>query len=56
MPAMARNNHEGTAGEDLEQVCRMQFEDKFKGVFAANFITRSALDRGRGSGRTTGVL
>ena len=33
---LPRNNHEGTAGEDLDRVCRMQFESKFKGVFAAN--------------------
>jgi len=35
---LPRNNHviEGTAGEDLDRVCRMQFEGKFKGVFAAN--------------------
>jgi len=32
---LPRNNHEGTAGEDLERVCRMQLQDKFKGVFAA---------------------
>ena len=33
---LPRNNHEGTSSEDIERVCRMQFEGKFKGIFAAN--------------------
>ena len=31
-----RNPHDGTAGDDLEQICRMQFGERFKGVFAAD--------------------
>ena len=31
-----RNPHDGTSGDDLERKCRMQFQDRFKGVFAAD--------------------
>ena len=31
-----RNPHDGTSGDDLDKVCRMQFGDRFKGVFAAD--------------------
>ena len=31
-----RNPHDGTSGDDLERICRMQFQDRFKGVFAAD--------------------
>lgn len=31
-----RNPHDGTTGDDLEHICRMQFGDRFKGVFAAD--------------------
>ena len=31
-----RNPHDGTTGDDLDKICRMQFGDRFKGVFAAD--------------------
>ncbi len=31
-----RNPHDGTSGDDLDKICRMQFGDQFKGVFAAD--------------------
>ena len=31
-----RNPHDGTSGDDLERICRMQFQERFKGVFAAD--------------------
>jgi len=31
-----RNPHDGTTGDDLDKICRMQFGDRFKGVFAAS--------------------
>ena len=31
-----RNPHDGTTGDDLDHICRMQFGDRFKGVFAAD--------------------
>ena len=33
---LARNPHGGTDGDDLAELGKMQFGDKFKGVFAAN--------------------
>ena len=31
-----RNPHDGTSGDDLDKLCKMQFGDRFKGVFAAD--------------------
>ena len=31
-----RNQHDGTSGEELDNICRMQFGDYFKGIYAAN--------------------
>ncbi len=33
---LERNGHDGTSGDDLDRIARMQFGDRFKGVFAAN--------------------
>ena len=33
---LPRNPHAGTNGDDLDKLGKMQFGDKFKGVFAAN--------------------
>ena len=33
---LPRNPHDGTTGGDLDDLCRMQFGDRFKGVFAAD--------------------
>ncbi len=34
--AFGRNDHQGTDSEQLQKFCSEQFDDKFKGVFAAN--------------------
>ena len=39
-----RNHHDGTSGDDLDKLCRMQFGDRFKGVFAADTHPKDMTD------------